>query len=1041
MAIIAAQLVTLPQIEPNSRVRLVGDPTRIGVATDGRRSQRQRSLILVIFPDRSQWVPEEQLELVTAGGETPTDLLLSRKLGTAFDLRRVITHVRLTGRLADVIYSMEATNTDFFAYQFKPVLKLLYSPANGILIADEVGLGKTIEAGLIWTELRSRFDMKRLMVICPAVLREKWQSELASKIGVRADLVDAKEAVRTLRDPLSGARGFAMIGSVQGLRPGKQWEDEEEDKSHSAQLARLIQSQENEEPLFDLLIVDEAHYLRNSKTQSHELGELIRKVSEYAVFLTATPIHNRNDDLFSLLNILDPDTFQRQDDFGAVLEANRPLVKARDCILSPNGKKGEILELLAEENVSPLLRNNRQLDGIRKSILSDDFSEPEIRSHIAYRLETVNLLGHVVTRTRKRDVNEWRVIREVIPESIPIQKVERDFYDIVTEEVIQYSLNCNVNERFLLATPQRQMTSCMPAALKAWQRRRIELDPYDGDEREEVAESLMGPLTRQLVERSNEMVSLSELIAHDSKFDRLSKILRHFFSEHPEEKVVLFSTFRATLSYLKERLDEIGISNISLTGEYKGPKDEVIQAFRAPDGPSVLLSSEVGGEGVDLQFSRMLVNYDLPWNPMRVEQRIGRIDRLGQRSEKVLIWNLFYEDTIDSRIYERLYDKLGLCQSALGDFDAILGDQIRHLTRDLLSGELSPEQQNSRIDQTAQALATLRQEEERLEQNASELMAYGDYILNQVRAAKDLHRWITSKDLETYVNDFLGLHYTGCVVRQNTDAAHEFDISLSQEAKHELAEYIRKERISTPTRLTYNSPEPIHCRFENKISGGIYERAEIVSQFHPLVRFASSELERRGDKLRPAVAISISGDGQITLPGPGTYVVSASLWSVGGLQETEKLVFRAKQLSLTAKELTDQAAEQLAMRAALDGENWLEARNTVDFDLAYEIANDHLFGGLLEDFEKFIEEINAQNNDRIDFQERTLERHLKNQTLKLNEVREKHRLAGRQSLIRATEGRIRALHQRVDRQLLAIKEKREITNRNEEICVALVQVR
>ena len=229
-AIHAASIFTVPQIEPNSRVRLIGDPTRIGVATENRRAQRQRSLILVVFPDRSQWVPEEQLELVSTGGETPTDSLLSRKLGTAFDLRRVITHVRLTGRLADVIYSMEATNTDFFAYQFKPVLKLLYSSANGILIADEVGLGKTIEAGLIWTELRSRFDMRRLMVICPAVLREKWQAELSSKMGVKADLVDAKDTLKILKDPSSSSRGFAMIGSVQGLRPGKQWEDEEEDK-------------------------------------------------------------------------------------------------------------------------------------------------------------------------------------------------------------------------------------------------------------------------------------------------------------------------------------------------------------------------------------------------------------------------------------------------------------------------------------------------------------------------------------------------------------------------------------------------------------------------------------------------------------------------------------------------------------------------------------------------------------------------------------------------------------------------------------------
>src|SRR5690606_10948814 len=110
---------------------------------------------------------------------SPLDMLESRRLGRPIDLRRTLTHVKLSGRLANVIYSMEATNTDFYAYQFKPVLKILESPSNGILIADEVGLGKTIEAGLIWTELRSRFDMRRLLVLCPAALREKWRRELS----------------------------------------------------------------------------------------------------------------------------------------------------------------------------------------------------------------------------------------------------------------------------------------------------------------------------------------------------------------------------------------------------------------------------------------------------------------------------------------------------------------------------------------------------------------------------------------------------------------------------------------------------------------------------------------------------------------------------------------------------------------------------------------------------------------------------------------------------------------------------------------------
>ena len=195
----------------------------------------------------------------------------------------------------------------------------------------------------------------------------------------------------------------------------------------------------------------------------------------------------------------------------------------------------------------------------------------------------------------------------------------------------------------------------------------------------------LGPLTTRLVERSTEFVDLDELIENDSKYNRLCDMLEAYFELHPKAKVIVFSTYRGTLAYLDQRLNEDGISTIVLQGGGTRTKDDIIKEFRSPQGPSVLLSSEVGGEGVDLQFSWVVVNYDLPWNPMRVEQRIGRVDRLGQESDKVLVWNLFYADTVDARIYQKLYDKLDLCRNALGDFEAILGEKVQELTRDLLT--------------------------------------------------------------------------------------------------------------------------------------------------------------------------------------------------------------------------------------------------------------------------------------------------------------------------------------------------------------------
>ncbi len=209
------------QLGPNTRVRLKGDTTRHGILTGRTQPSRRGNGVRyqVIFPDTTSWVPDDQIEPIPVQQESPVDLLQARKLGRAVDLRRTLIHVRLTGRLADVIYSMEATNTDFYPYQFKPVLRFLMSPSNALLIADEVGLGKTIEAGLIWTELKSRFDLKRLVVLCPAILRDKWQRELGQKIGVDADIVDARGLLSLLQDPGAAARGFAAICSLQGRLP------------------------------------------------------------------------------------------------------------------------------------------------------------------------------------------------------------------------------------------------------------------------------------------------------------------------------------------------------------------------------------------------------------------------------------------------------------------------------------------------------------------------------------------------------------------------------------------------------------------------------------------------------------------------------------------------------------------------------------------------------------------------------------------------------------------------------------------------------
>lgn len=1024
------------------RVRLLNDPTRVGILTGREQMRRNRRLLQVQYIDNLAWVPEGQLE-VLHDRLTPLDMLETKNLGRPIDLRRTLTHVKLSGRLADVIYSMEATNTDFYAYQFKPVIKILESPSNAILIADEVGLGKTIEAGLIWTELRSRLDMRRLVVLCPAALREKWQRELSTKIGVSAQICDARETLNLLQDSEAGARGFAIIASIQGLRPVRGWE-EGENKRAAAQLAQFLRSMENEDHLVDLLVIDEAHHLRNSETQNNELGQLFRNIAEYTTLLTATPIHNRNDDLFALLRILDPDTFTRQEVFTQILNANAPLVKARDLVLGPNPSIEKLRELLETARSHPLLTSNRQLAMIAESDLSREYLEQrDTRSRLAYRLETVNLLAHVVTRTRKRDVNEWRVIREPIAEFAKLAPIEQRFYQLVTDVVIKYALERDANERFLLAQPQRQMASSMAAALRSWQRRLVELDQSEDlgdDEEDNQRRSKLGPLITEIVSRSHNYVELDLLITTDTKYSRLRMVIKDFLNKHPREKMVVFATFRATLDYLSERLAQDGVSSITLMGGQSETKDEIIAQFRHETGPSVLLSSEVGGEGVDLQFSRVVINYDLPWNPMRLEQRIGRIDRLGQEADRVFIWNILCANTIDSRIYQRLYEKLNLCHTALGDFEAILGDEIRKLEIDLLSSPLSDQQQEQRIDQTAQALENLRQEERRLEQEATHLVAYGDYILNQVQAARELNRWVNGNDIRRYVIDHLRLHYPGCELQQLEPGSLSFDIALSEKAKVDLAEFIRTNRLATGTRLTLATSMPIKCRFDNRVIGSPRRGEEAISQFHPLVRMISSRIMERDEQLTPAVALALTASEIDNLVVPGTYVFAVALWSFTGLQDIEKLAYAASPLRDGGAFLDPDVAERIVMDACEKGKDWLEAQSDVDLNSVYQIANDSLFARLDDEFEEYRQEVIAKNDDRADIQLHTLEQHLEQQNYMLQEVLQKHRLHGRESLARATEGRIQALQSRVEQRRMKIESRRAIRSQSKEIALAVIRV-
>jgi superfamily II DNA or RNA helicase len=1022
-------------------VRIVTDPGRVGVVLEKLRNLGDEIYQQVQFPDGPQFLRPSQLEEIAAESEDPLDLLSDGKFGRVRDLRGLLTHIRLSGRLANLIYSMETTNTDFYAYQFKPVLNFLDSPSGGLLVADEVGLGKTIEAGLIWTELRSRFDSRRLLIVCPAVLREKWRLELQYRFGIDAEIVNAEEAARRLADVQNGRRHeIHLIGSMQGLAPRRGWHDEEDRKDGRSKLARLISSAQYDEPLFDLVIIDEAHYMRNPETMSAALGRLLRGVTEHVLLLSATPIHLRNRDLYQLLNLVDEDTFNEPRVFDEILRANEPLLQARELVLKGSGNDGELKSLVSEAGQHPFLANSRQLADIRQSLTTDNLADPGTKARLANRLERLNLLGHAVTRTRKREVTEWRVVREAVAETVEMDPAELHFYNTVTGLVREYCARRDAHEGFLLVTPQRQVASSMAAALRDWQQRAElrmeELEDYV-EEFDEIPDQ-PGPLVGELLRNAENLGDLDRLYACDTKYRRLVEMLSSYFAEHSKEKIILFSTFKATLRYLHERLSRDGVDSMILMGGMREDKHDVIREFQAKKASCVLLASEVASEGIDLQFARVLINYDLPWNPMKVEQRIGRIDRLGQKSPKITIWNMMYGDTIDARIYSRLFNRLGVFESALGGLEAVLGDEIRKLTMDLMRGNVTPEQEEERIEQTATAMASLRKMEADLEDQADNLVAHGDYILRQVRAAREMNRWITGEDLCAYVLDFFNKYYPGCEFYQRRSDELRFDIRLTEPARFDLERFVNRYRLQGKSRLPSSSSAAVQCEFRNRVSSVTSGRLEIISQFHPLVRFVGFSVREKGERYYPCVSCKL----QRVLAGEfdtGDYMFAVDHWSLTGLRVIEKINYAVAKVGGASELLPSDKGEMLITHAAIHGSDWLSADRAMDLGNARAVVERCLTQSIL-DYERFVTDTMNENNDRADLQIASLERHSSRQLQMLNEVLRGHRQKGRDALVKATEGRVTKLKERVSWKKREIERNREIAHSRNDICVGIVRI-
>lgn len=818
-----------------------GRPHETGVVVGGpMNAPSGRSYQVFFNVDQSVWIPAADLDRPSQS---------TSGVGHRRFLRDIAVQ-KLSHRFTDVLYSIGASRTRFLVYQFQPVLKFVQSLPHGMLIADEVGLGKTIEAGLILKELLARGSVKRVLVVCPANLRRKWESEMKLRFGLQFQQVEAKHIRDIQRDvDLGQWPEFFGIASLEGLR---------RDELQEVLTETGIQ--------FDLVIVDEAHHLRNRSTASFGLGEILSEQSEYMLLLSATPVQTRREDLLSLLRLIEPSQFNpiSIDTLDAILEPNRYINRAMAALARPNCDGREVAADLREvfgTRLASAYRDNPLFLSCLDRLNSHLPLVPAAIAELIRDLQRVHTLAPYYTRTRKREVED-AAKRESNVVHVTLSVEEYAFYDawLGYLHAVASIRNGGAPATWAVSMRERQAASSLYAALEGLPAllaedpisHDLETSDPDPEGGQQPGAPPLLPLERSALtyRREEVMAAARALTGLDSKGDRFLDIVRELVARKPNRKLLVFTYFKGTLRRLYELLHTAGIAVQKISGDDR-PDDRarIVEAFReSPDG-GVLLSTEVGSEGLDFQFCDTVVNYDLPWNPMRVEQRIGRIDRFGQTSPVVTVISLLTKDTIDTRILERLYDRISVFEESIGELEPILGPVVQDLQAQVFEARLSVEDERRKVDEAIIRIERLRLQNQELEASSAELFGQGDLIRQQIDAARETGRYVSTAELEALVASWLEDSPRGAdSLRPRQNQPGFCELRLSTDVIGRIFEWMRREGRSDP-----QVRELLQKLQDHEVAWVTFdsdraqqkERAAFIDVAHPIVRVAIEDAHRQ----------------------------------------------------------------------------------------------------------------------------------------------------------------------------------------------------
>jgi superfamily II DNA or RNA helicase len=953
----------------------VNQPLKIGRITGKKRGISMATWEVRWESNNSiEWIAELYLKPHVDDNLSPTEQLRAGKTAAPHELRRRLIVEKLSGSLTEFVYSMDSAEIEFMPYQFKPVLKFIESPTDRLLIADEVGLGKTIEAALVWQELQARRDARRLIVFCPKMIAESWKTELVTKFGISAEICNAAMLESHLKflEQLGPSHRFAVIAtytSVRGSRDDfKGVETGLGGRSEMGRLLKALTDWSESYSFADLVIFDEAHILRNPGSLASRTAKVLANACGGVLCVSATPINNGAGDLRTLLSFLDPGSFEDSDSFKRQLEANRPAVIMGNALaqVPPDYRtaKGQLEALksssfVSESDLIPLVERNMSIAELGNG---DALIETQRLA------EKLNLLSRFVTRTRRRQVHEMRAVRFPMVIPVDFKPREREFYDKVCEYVrLRVEAKRSDFSILHLITPQLRMASCIPAMVRSYREgRQGEVEDVigglyeDDDGRDDGTEEADKALDRLL-----QSFEGHDFDAEDTKYNSLRSILSDKDKLGADRKIIIFAYFRGTLEYLARRLRTDGQS-VSLLhgGMNQVDRLESLREFEDEQGSRILLSSEVGSEGLNLQFARVVINYDLPWNPMRVEQRIGRIDRVGQKAEKLTIVHFKTPGTIEERLYELLHEKLEAFRNSIGDFEDILGEQVNDMARELFSAKLDDRERARLIEAKANVLLNKAALQQSLEQSAASLIGLSDFVRAQIDRSRKLGRFVSPEELRRFAIDFFTEKEMGCVLQWDAEIEGAFTLNLSTKAADKLQTYAVQEmqgnhggQLGPTIRGTF---DPTVAR--QRVNG---RKVALINHLSPLLRWMTSEA-RSKEKCQAALC-------RVSLPSEfpkGRLVFAVQKWTFSGLKGREALRYALVHVE-SAKVLGEEQSEE-GFGRALSAATSVAPRPADDQEMD---CVDMAFDALQERFEAAHNLFVAENQSTALMQRRQIQEH------------------------------------------------------------------